>query len=1013
MSKKPFFRGCLKNKTSLNRFIQIVRISVFFFFTCVAVSVAETNYTQSFKEMRKATNDYATVKQQEKTVVGTIVDVSGEPIIGANIIQDGTTNGTITDFDGNFTLSVPENATLRITYIGYLEQAVSVEGKSTINIVLEEDTKTLDEVVVIGYGSMEKREVTSSITSIRSKDLIPGSSGNPLTSMQGKVTGLSIQSNNGTSPNASTSLQLRGVASVKSGQGPLVVIDGVPGGRINSVSSEDIQSIDILKDASAGAIYGTRAAGGVILITTKQAKEGKIRLAYTTELSTETIRRKPNVLSAKEFVENGLGKDHGNVTDWYDEVTVSTPFSHRHHVNLSGGTETSKIYATFVASDQEGIGLGDTKNEIGGRINASFSLLDGFAEIITHLDYRTAEYEKSHNGIFNQALKLNPTLSPYDDSQVHGYDVWTGGWEIYNPLADIALRDDTGKNTTFLGDVTLKLNLTENLKTQAMMAVNKHDWRDVYYESAQHKNSLDNNRDGYASQGFGNNIDKTFEWLVNYDNSFDIHRISAVGGYSFQEFNGDGFSMNNSDFPVDGIKAWDMGKGSFLSDGKAEMSSWKDPRVRLIGFFGRANYTLMDKYMFTVSARNEGSSKFHKDNRWGLFPAVSAGWRISEESFMKEVDFVNDLKIRGGYGVTGNQSFSPGVATRMYSSDTWWKSNGEWIYTYGTRHNQNVDLQWEEKKELNVGVDFSLFNNKISGKLDVYQRKVDKMIYDISVSVPPAIHDKTTMNVGSLKNKGWEAELSYNTGDGRNWGYFTTLRASQNTTTLESLWGNQTYWDRVGFPAPGSPGTAVRLYPGEKIGQFYLWKFAGFTEEGNWMLYDKDGEAFDASKRAKKNEDKYFVGNAIPKLQLSWDHSIAYKNWELNMFFTSWLGHDIFNTIDMYYGLPNVEEQNVLKEAFKKNKNVVGEKELSDYWLENGDFLKLKAMTLRYNVNTSSLNYLENASIYVTGKNLFTITGYSGMDPESNINGLDPGFEWHNNIYPRTREWTLGVQLYF
>lgn len=952
-------------------------------------------------------------QQQGKTITGTIVDQQGVPVIGANIIEKGTSNGTVTDFDGNFTLNVADDAVLRISYIGYLEQEVATEGKNSFDIVMMEDTKTLEEVVVVGYGSMEKREVTSSITSITSEDLIPGTSGDPLLSMQGKVTGLSIQSNSGSSPNSSTSIQLRGVASILSGQGPLVVIDGIPGGNISSVSSEDIKSIDVLKDASAGAIYGTRAAGGVILITTKQAKEGKIRLTYSTELSTETILRKPNVLSAEEFIENGLGEDHGNVTDWYDEVTVDFPFSHRHHINLSGGSRTSKIYASFVTNNQEGIGLGDSRQEIGGRINANFSLFDGIAEVITHLDYRTSESERSNNGIFNQALKLNPTLTPYDDSQVHGYDVWTGGWERYNPVADIALRDDTGKNYNFLGDVTLKINLTEHLRTQAMMAVNTHQWRDVYYESAQHKNSLDNNRDGYASQSYGNRDDKTFEWLVNYDNRFGDHKVSAVGGYSFQEFNGDGFSMNNSDFPVDGINAWDMGKGTFLSEGKAGMGSWKDSRQRLIAFFGRINYSLMDKYMISVSARQEGSSKFHKDNRWGLFPAISGGWRISDESFMENIDFVDDLKIRGGYGVTGNQSFAPGVATRMYSSDEFWKTDGEWIYTYGTAHNQNKDLQWEEKKEWNIGLDFSLFGNKISGKFDIYERTVDKMIYDISVSVPPAIHDKTTMNVGSLRNRGWEAELSYTTGSNNNWGYSSTLRASHNSSLLKNLWGNQTYWDRVGFPAPGSPGNAVRLYPGENIGKFYVWKFAGFTDEGNWMLYDKDGEVFDVTEQTKKNEDKYFVGNAIPTLQLSWDHAIAYKNWELNMFFTSWLGHDVFNTIDMYYGLPNVDEQNVLKDAFEKNKNVVGEKELSDYWIESADFFKLKALTLRYHINTNGVNFLENANISLTGKNLFTITGYSGMDPESNINGLDPGFEWFNNIYPRTREWTLGIQLYF
>ncbi|MFW6289775.1 MAG: SusC/RagA family TonB-linked outer membrane protein [Mariniphaga sp.] len=964
-------------------------------------------------EMEKNTNGEEKADQQ-RTVTGQVTDNTGQPLPGVTIVLKGTTSGTISDVDGNYALNnVPQNATLVFSFVGMQTQEIAVDGQSTINVSLNPDAISVDEVVVVGYGTMQKREVTSSITSVGEKELIPGVSGNPLIAMQDKVTGLSIQSSNGTSPNAGTSVQLRGVASVLAGQGPLVVIDGVPGGSLNSVSREDIQSIDILKDASAGAIYGTRAAGGVILITTKQAKEGRMRLTYTSELSTETIRRKPDVLSAEEFVANGLGQDYGHVTDWYDEVTVDYPFRQRHHVNLSGGSATSKIYATFVASDQEGIAIGDSREEMGGRINANFTLLDGFAEIITHADYRTINSERSHNGIFNQALKLNPTLSPYDDSEAHGLNVWTGGWEYYNPVADILLRDDTGTNNYFLGDATLKLKLTRNLSTQAMVATRTSQWRNVNYQSAQHKTSLDNNRDGYASQSYGQNNDKTFEWLANYLNDFNGSVVSGVIGYSFQEFNGDGFNMNNANFPVDGIKAWDMGKGTYLSDGRAGMGSWKDPRTRLIAFFARGNFSYNDKYMLTVSGRYEGSSKFYKDNQWGLFPAVSGGWRISSEPFMQSLGFIDDLKLRAGYGVVGNQSFAPGVATRMYSSDTWWLVNGDWIYTYGSRHNQNKDLQWEEKKELNLGVDFSFFDNRLSGKVDVYDRTVDKMIYDISVSVPPAVHDKTTMNVGSLKNTGWEAELTYNVVRSGDTDYSTTIRASQNKSVLENLWGSQTYWDRVGFPAPGSPGTAVRLYPGEEIGKFFVWRHAGFTEDGNWMLYDEEGNAFDVTERTKTNDDKAFVGNAIPKLRLSMDHSFRYRNWEMNAFFTSWIGHDVFNTIEMYYGLPNVEEQNVLKDAFEKHKDVKGEKELSDYWIQDADFLKLKALTVRYNFDVEKVNFFQAANVYVTGRDLFTLTKYSGMDPESNINGLDPGFEWHNNIYPRTRTWTLGVQLSF
>lgn len=955
------------------------------------------------------------ISQQDGTkVTGTVTDENGTPMPGVNIMIEGTSEGTVTNANGEFSLKVPDSdASLVFTYIGFEKKVIDISGQEKINVQMAPDVSELDEIVVVGYGSLEKKKITSSVSSMDEEDLMVGLAGDALMAVQGKVPGLSIQSTNGTSPNASTSIQLRGVASVLAGQNPLIVIDGVPGGSLNSVNREDIKSIDVLKDASAGAIYGTRAAAGVILITTKNGKAGPVSVTYTGELTTETIRRKPEVLSAEEFLENDLGKDYGHKTDWYDEVTVDNPLSQRHHLSVSGGTENSKVYASVIHRDQEGIAISDTRKETGGRLNVEFDLFDDIVELAANFDYRETNSTFSHNGIFNQALKLNPTRTPYDDSKVHGLNVWTGGWENYNPVADIKLRDDGSEYKDLLGNATLRIHLHENVTTQAMVSIRENQWRSVYYRSALHKASLDDNVDGYASQDYGQNNDKTFEWQVDYENEFGNHSLDGVAGYSWQEFNGDGFNMNNSDFPVDGLNAWDMSSGTYLSEGKAWMDSWKDPRERLIAFFGRVNYDYMDKYLLTLSGRYEGSSKFYKDNRWGMFPAVSVGWRISDESFMSGLSFLNNLMVRAGYGVTGNQNFSPGAANRMYAADIWWLINGNWILTYGSAHNQNKDLHWEEKKEFNLGVDFSVFDHKLTGKFDIYDRNVDGMIYDVSVSVPPAVHDKTTKNVGSLSNKGWEAELTWNAINQSDLKYSTTLMASRNTSTLESLSGSQTYWDRVYFPAPGSPGSAVRLYPGEEIGQFFVWKHAGFTEEGNWMLYDENGEAFDVTEKTKSIDDKQFVGNALPDVMLSWNHSLQWKQFEVSALFTSWLGHDIFNTINMYYSLPNVDEQNVLKQAFDEHKNITGEKELCDYWIENGDFLKLKTLTVRYYLDVENIPYVKNANVYLTGNNLFTITNYSGMDPESNINGLDPGFEWHDNTYPQTRLFTLGVQLKF
>ncbi|HEX2976789.1 MAG TPA: SusC/RagA family TonB-linked outer membrane protein, partial [Bacteroidales bacterium] len=768
------------------------------------------------------------------------------------------------------------------------------------------------------------------------------------------------------------------------------------------------------KDASAGAIYGTRAAGGVILITTKRAKEGPVQVTYTGEFTTEKIRKRPEMLSAEEFVANGLGTDYGYDTDWYDEVTNKNPFSQRHILTMSGGTKTSRIYTTFSAQDQTGISIGDGRTDYSGRMNADFNLFDGKVEITTHADYRVANRDQRNGGgIYNMAMKLNPTQTPYDATQTHGYNVWTGGWEYYNPVADVELQQNNGKDKWLLADATAKLNLFSFLSTQGTIGYQGKQWQQYRFVSSQHKASLDNSRTGEAFHQFSKNDDLVFEWLVNFNKTIENHEIKAVAGYSFQEFNGENFDMTNYNFPVDGVGPWDIGKGTYLSEGRATMNSYKDPRQRLIAFLGRINYTFNNKYLLAASIRREGSSKFGANNKWGTFPAISAGWRISEEPFMDNLSFINDLKLRVGYGVTGNNDFSAGKSTRMYGSDTWWKANGKWMYTYGSAHNVNDDLHWEEKSEVNFGLDYSLFSNRLFGKLDVYKRKVKGMIYDIEVSVPPAVHNTTTMNVGDLENKGWEFEIAGVPVRTQSLSWTSSLRLSHNVSKVVSLWGSQTYQNRVGFPAPGSPGDAGRLEAGTTIGQFYIWKFAGFTEDGQWMLYDKDGNAFDVTKKTKTLDDKSYVGNAIPKIIASWENSLQWKNFDFTMLMRSWIGHDVFNTINMYYGLPTVKEQNVLKDAFSKNKNVKGEKELCDYWLEDGTFLKIDAITVGYNFRTEKTKYLKSLRVYGTIKDVACFTKYSGLDPEVNINGLDPGYEWFDDVYPKTRRFTLGVQLNF
>lgn len=955
-------------------------------------------------------------------VSGTIEDHNGDPLIGVTISVKGTTKGTITDIDGRFVIDADSKSTIIISYIGFKTKEIKIESQKNLGkITLDEDSKILDEVVVVGYGTMEKRAVTSSISSVGSEDLVAGIGGATIaTALQGKVSGLTISGLG--SPNGAGTIQLRGVASINSSKEPLVVVDGIPGGDLRSLNQEDIQSIDVLKDASAGAIYGTRAAGGVILVTTKQAKEGPMRLSYTGEYSLETWRKKPDVFSASEFLERGLGKDFGGDTDWFDAIS-RTPLSHRQVINLQGGSRAARIYSTFMLADQQGKLIGDGRKDWSGRINGNFSLFDNFLEIRTHVEYRETVRDQRANGDhMYMGLKLNPTIPVYDSESQSGYNIITGGWEEFNPVADIKLKKLQGRDRWTKADATFKLNLLSELSWQTTIGYETRDYREDRYISAFHKESLDNNRRGQSKLYYDRTNEQSVESYLSYIKTFGKHDINATLGYSFWEKKREMFHMINYDFPVDAVGSWDIGTGTYLSDGRAEMKSLKIPRERLLGFFGRINYSFNDKYMATASLRRDGSSKFQPENRWGTFWALTGGYRISAEPFMKDITWLSDLKFRLGYGTTGNAGFSPGKSRPIYASDEWWLINGTWNHAYGSKHNVNPDLEWEEKKELNFGIDYSLFNDRLYGKFDLYKRKVDGMIYDIAVPVPPAVHDKTTMNVGNMENTGWEFEIGGDIVRNKDFKYSSTMRFSHNKTKLTSLWGSNTFEDRRDMPAPGSPGTAVRLEVGRDIGSYYIWRYAGIDDNGNWLLYDKDNNVIPASE--KTNADKAFVGNAIPKLIISWDHSINYKNWDLSVNLRSWIDFDIFNTQEMYFGIPNVPGQNMLKDYYEKNKHIKGEKQLCDYFLQDGTFLKIDAINIGYNWKVKQ-KYLDNARFYLTLRDVAYFTSYKGLNPEVDINGLEPGFDWYKrmggdddrgwkqSIYPQTIRWTLGVQLNF
>lgn len=978
------------------------------------------------------TQTFSVFGQTSSQVSGEVHDSDGFPLIGVSVKQQGTANGTITDIDGKFSFVADPKSSLEISYVGYKTAIVAIDGRTSLGvIVLAEDTQLLDEVVVVGYGTMEKRQVSSSISSIRAKDLPAGVGGATIgTALRGKIPGLNISGSS--SPNSSSTIQLRGITSINAGKGPLVVIDGVPGGDIRSVNQEDIESIDVLKDASAGAIYGTRAAGGVILITTKGGKlNSELKLTYTGELSFETVKKRPEVLSKHEFLNTeftnskgelikGLGNDYGADIDWYDAVLRESPISHRHVVNLAGGSQNIGINATFSMSDQQGISIGDGRKDYSGRINTNFLLFDGFLDIRSHVSYREANRtQTSSPGMYRMAIRANPTIPIYNNSNPTGFntvDDWATG--EFNPVADANLRERGGKDTWLMADITAKMNFTKDLYLETTLGYETREWRTSRYVSRYHNESIRESRRGEAYHGSDRRANKSLDTYLNYSKTLGKHTFSGLLGYSFYESNRDYFNMKNFDFPVEAIGPWDIGKGTHLGDGRAEMSSWKYPRERLSSYFGRGNYSFDGRYVATVSFRHEGSSKFGANHKWGTFWAVSGGWNASEESFIKDISWIDELKVRLGYGVTGNNDFDSGIAEVTYASDTWYPNINGWDYTYGPANNRNPDLKWEEKSEINFGFDYAFFRNRLYGKFDVYKRKVSDMLYKANVSQPPFIYETTMKNVGDLENFGWEFEIGGIPVQTKEFEWNTIVRLSQYESTIKNLGGNYLDVTDGGFPSPGNPGNPFRLRDGMKIGQFYMLEHAGIDENGKFLVYGADGEVKLGSKAT--NADKRYVGNAMPKMYLSWDNNFQYKNWDLSINTRANLNFDVFNQVDMYYGLPpKAAGENVLKKAFsEERKSITDEKQLSSYWLERTSFFKIDAIILGYTLNLKQYNkYFNSARLYFSGRDLLTISGYSGVNPEVETTGLKPGLDTIEDkgvgMYPSSRRFTFGIQLNF
>lgn len=971
---------------------------------------------------------------QSRVITGTITDVGdGTALPGVTVADNAKAVTTSTNKQGKYTITIPAGTkSLTFSYIGYQAKTVTITSADIINATLSSASNNLEEVVVVsvGYGTLDKREVSSSITHVSGKDLLTVSSNNPLMSLQGKVPGLNITNTSGGDPNSSPSIQLRGVSSRNAGLGPLYVVNGIPGGNIDNINQNDIESIDVLKGGAASAIYGTRGSNGVIIITTKKGGT-QSQMFYDGFMSFDYLTNALENLTADEFIANRVankqGQDYKSKTNWLKEVTNEPAFAQKHTAQFSGGTAKTNFFASGDYRDADGIDLRAHKREYGARLNINHTTDNNMFVATLTAAPRYMKTSNSDQGNFNNALTLNPTYPIFNNAGKYNYI--NTGFFSNNPVenANVIKSEAEIKELDLNG--SLRMNILKNLSTTVMVSQINKSTKNLFFSPSTLSSIVQANKvtqTNYASQEQVEDDQKNIEWTGNYSEDFGRHHFKLLGGYSYSLYNFKRFKAQNYDFPFDTYLWNNLGSGLYnggaAGQGQQAVVSTQNGST-LISFFGRLNYDFENKYILTASLRREGSSKFGANNKWGNFPAVSAAWRISEEKFLKaNLPWVDELKLRADFGVTGNQDFDNYRSLLLYAGAGYFPFNGQYYQVYGPSSNVNPDLSWEKSENFNVGLDFSVLNSRISGSLDYYIRTNKDLLGDYTVPVPPNTQQTTFTNVGTMKNSGVELALSGQVVKGENFNYTINTTFAYNRNKFISF-SNEIYkggifQDVAGLPAPGSPGTIQRIQEGHSIGEFYMLRSAGVNESGALLVYRNDGSIVQANQAS--NDDKQFVGNGLPKFIASLGNTFSYKRFDLGIFFRGTFGYKIFNTYAFYLGTPSSQtDANVLKSAYDSKskysllKNSATTSIASDYFLENGSFVKIDNVSLGYRQPLNN-KYLKSVRLYAAGRNLHTFTNFTGGDPELvQVNGLTPGVKTELNYYPSTLQLIFGLQATF
>ena len=967
--------------------------------------------------------------QANGEINGSVLDLAtGQPLAGAQVTITGTNLGVGVGTTGKFIISnVPAGrAIVRAQRIGYGPAVDTVQitagGSVTVEFKLQPQAVSLQEMVVVGYGEQQREDITGAVASVTSDQFNEGPAKDAATLIAGKVPGLSVTTASG-DPTAGTEINLRGVTTISGPRNPLILVDGVPG-DLQTVAPQDIASIDVLKDGSAAAIYGSRASNGVILITTKKYKGGAPSIRYNAYASHQTLYKQPDFLQASDYrrlIGEGYAfEDLGYNTDWQDQV-LRNPTSWNQNVSITGGAENTNYLGSLTYENNQGIFNRSDDKKLTGRVNIGHSMFDGKLHADLNLLNRVEKsfFGPDFNYAWRQTLIRNPTDRVMDDG---GNWQERGTYFYTNPMGLIDEENGEAETRNLRMHGTLTLEPIDHLSLALMAGTERQTTQRGSATTFRHVNTTQSGQNGTAYRDDSSNVDETLEFTGTYNNAFGNHDVTLLGGYSYQEVVDDGFWVSNYDFPTDLFGDNQLGSGNALTEGKARMGSDKSS-YKVIGFFSRLNYSWQNRFLLMGSLRYEGNSRFGSAHKWGFFPAVSAGWRLSEEGFLKDHKSINDLKLRAGWGVTGIAPRSSYLSLTSYEYDDKFLYNGTWVQGLSPSRNPNPDLRWERKDEVNLGLDYSLFNYRLSGSFDVYRRDTKDMLYNYSVPVPPYLYGSMLANVGQMRNEGIEASLTYDVIRRADFRWTTSANWSTNRNKLTKL-SNDVFqagdWFTAGYTGEPIQLSTHRVDVGGPIGNFYGFESVDIDDQGKWIVLDSAGNRISIDD--VRENDRRILGNGLPKHYVGWNNSVQWKKFDVNLNMRGAFGFQILNFQRMFYENPTILQYNMLKSAFDK---VYGKRTVDydlayvSYYLEDGDYWKVDNVTLGYTFDQGSLplvsNVVTSARLYLSGHNLLTLTGYKGLDPEVTTrgeDGLSPGNDYRDK-YPTTRTFTLGLNVTF